>query len=200
MSADAIAPKIRTLLENLLQTPVPVRLRAWDRSEAGPAGPPVLVIRDRRALRRLLWQPNELGMARAYVAGEIDVEGDLYDALGRLTALIWRAADLGRPPVRAVAADQLRLGILGPRPKPPPEEMVVSGIRHSRHRDRQAATASAAVRSAVSNAAVALRSAARTASAIVTSSRLTSPRSAWNSARMPATLGRAGGADVNAGE
>ena len=71
MSAEAIAPKLRILIENMLRTPVPVRLRAWDRSEAGPAGTPVLVIRNRRALRRILWQPNELGLARAYVAGEI---------------------------------------------------------------------------------------------------------------------------------
>ncbi len=138
MSADAIAPKLRTLLENLLQTPIPVRLRAWDRSEAGPAGTPVLVIRHRRALRRLLWQPNELGLARAYVSGEIDVEGDLYDALGRLAALIWRAPDVGGPPIRAVAGDLFRLGIVGPQPKRPPEEMVVSGTRHSKRRDRQA--------------------------------------------------------------
>ena len=138
MSAEAIAPKIRILIENMLRTPVPVRLRAWDRSEAGPAGTPILIIRHRRALRRILWQPNELGLARAYVAGEIDVEGDFYDALGRLSGLIWRAPDVGRPPIRAVAADLLRLRILGPQPKPPPEEMVVSGIRHSRHRDRQA--------------------------------------------------------------
>jgi cyclopropane-fatty-acyl-phospholipid synthase len=138
MPADAIAPKIRTLLENMLQTPIPVRLRAWDGSEAGPVGTPVLVIRHRRALRRLLWQPNELGLARAYVAGEIDVEGDLYDALSRLAALIWRAPDIRGLPVRAVAADLLRLGIVGTQPKPPPEEMVVSGTRHSKRRDRQA--------------------------------------------------------------
>mgnify|MGYP000561977446 CR=1 FL=1 len=32
---------------------------------------------DPRALRRLLWAPNQLGLARAYVAGELDVEGDV---------------------------------------------------------------------------------------------------------------------------
>jgi cyclopropane-fatty-acyl-phospholipid synthase len=138
MPADAIARKLRTLLENLLQTAIPLRLRAWDGSEAGPAGTPILVIRHRRALRRLLWQPNELGLARAYVAGELDVEGDLYDALGRVAALIWRAPDIGGLSVRAVAADLLRLRIVGTQPKPPPEEMVVSGTRHSKRRDRQA--------------------------------------------------------------
>jgi DNA-binding response OmpR family regulator len=46
------------------------------------------VIGDRRALRRLLWSPNELGLAQAYIAGEIDVEGDLADGLRQ----VWRQA------------------------------------------------------------------------------------------------------------
>jgi cyclopropane-fatty-acyl-phospholipid synthase len=138
MSADAIAPRLITLLENLLQTPIPIRVRAWDGSEAGPPDGPVLIIRHKRALRRLMWQPNELGLARAYVSGEIDVDGDLYDALNRLVALIWRAPGISGLPVRAVAADMLRLGIIGTQPAPPPEEMVVSGARHSKRRDRQA--------------------------------------------------------------
>ncbi len=132
------ATKVQAVLEALLQTPLPVRLRAWDGSTTGPADAPTLVIRHRRALRRLMWQPNELGLARAYVAGEIDVEGDLYEALTRLAALIWRAPDLRDVPIRTVAADLVRLGVLGTQPKPPPEEMVVSGARHSKRRDRQA--------------------------------------------------------------
>jgi cyclopropane-fatty-acyl-phospholipid synthase len=138
MATESIAPKLKVLLENLLQAPIPIRLRAWDGSEAGPADTPVLIIRRRRALRRLMWQPNELGLARAYVAGEIDVEGDLYDGLDRLTALIWRDPDVRGLPIRAVVGDLLRLGIVGTAPKPPPEEMAMSGTRHSRRRDRQA--------------------------------------------------------------
>jgi cyclopropane-fatty-acyl-phospholipid synthase len=138
MSADEVAPKIITLLENLLQTPIPIRLRAWDGTEAGPADGPVLIIRHKRALRRLMYQPNELGLARAYVSGEIDVEGDLYDALTRLAALIWRPPDLRGLPIRAVVGDMLRLGAIGTQPAPPPEEMVVTGMRHSKRRDRQA--------------------------------------------------------------
>ena len=132
------ASKLQSLLEALLQTPLPVRIRAWDGSSAGPADAPVLIVRHRRALRRLMWQPNDLGLARAYVAGEIDVEGDLYDALNRLAALLWRAPDLRDVPIRHVAGDLVRLGVLGTQPKPPPEEMVVTGARHSRRRDRQA--------------------------------------------------------------
>ena len=47
---------------------------------------PVVVLRNRRALRRLLWRPDELGLARAYVTGDLDVEGDLADGLRRVWA------------------------------------------------------------------------------------------------------------------
>lgn len=86
--ADA-ASRLTTLAEELLGGPLPVRLRAWDGSEAGPTGGPVLVVRDRRALRRLIWKPGELGLARAWVAGEIDVEGDLYELLDQLSGVLW---------------------------------------------------------------------------------------------------------------
>ncbi|MEU2547632.1 cyclopropane-fatty-acyl-phospholipid synthase family protein [Streptomyces roseolus] len=145
--ADA-ATRLATLAEDLLGSPLPVRLRAWDRSEAGPAGDgPVLVIRDRKALRRMIWKPGELGLARAWVAGEIDVEGDLYEALDRLSGLIWERGeetrgllDVARDPrTRAAAAELLRLAGPLPPPKPPAEEAKGRGRgRHSRRSDRQA--------------------------------------------------------------
>ena len=75
------APRLSALLDEVAGTALPVRLRCWDGSEAGPADAPVLVIRSRRALRRLLWQPDELGFAQAYVAGELDIEGDMTAAI-----------------------------------------------------------------------------------------------------------------------
>ncbi|MGW4777757.1 class I SAM-dependent methyltransferase [Streptomyces filamentosus] len=144
--ADA-ATRLATLAEDLLGSPLPVRLRAWDGSEAGPAGDgPVLVIRDRRALRRMVWKPGELGLARAWVAGELDVEGDLYEALDRLSGLIWeRDGDGGGllaavrdPRVRAAAGRLLRLAGPLPPPKPPAEEARGHGGLHSRRTDRRA--------------------------------------------------------------
>ncbi|MFE6223353.1 class I SAM-dependent methyltransferase [Streptomyces sp. NPDC057854] len=146
--ADA-ATRLATLAGELLGSPLPVRLRAWDGSEAGPAGAgPVLVIKDRRALRRMIWKPGELGLARAWVAGEIDVEGDLYDALDRLSGLIWERdgeaaggllSAVRDPRIRAAGAALLRLAGPLPPPKPPAEEVRArSGGRHSKRRDRQA--------------------------------------------------------------
>lgn len=41
------------------------------------------MLRSPDALRRLLWQPGELGLAEAYIVGDLDIEGDLADGLGR---------------------------------------------------------------------------------------------------------------------
>jgi cyclopropane-fatty-acyl-phospholipid synthase len=83
-----VAERLATLVRDVVGIELPVRIRAWDGTEAGPADGPVLVIRSRRALRRLLWAPGEMGLARAYVMGDIDVEGDLADGFRRA----WRAA------------------------------------------------------------------------------------------------------------
>ncbi|MFE4590428.1 class I SAM-dependent methyltransferase [Streptomyces laurentii] len=144
--ADA-ASRLTALAEDVLGARLPVRLRAWDGSEAGPAGGPVLIIRERRALRRLLWKPGELGLARAWVAGEIDVEGDLYEVLDKLAGAIWERGDDTRgaldavrdPKVRAAARALLKLAGPLPPPKPPVEEVRGrSGTRHSKRRDKQA--------------------------------------------------------------
>ncbi|MDF2825454.1 MAG: cyclopropane-fatty-acyl-phospholipid synthase, partial [Mycobacterium sp.] len=83
-----VAGRIADLLRDVSGGALPVRLRTWDGTESGPRDAPVVVLRNRRALRRLLWAPNELGLARAYVTGDLDVEGDLSEALRRS----WQAA------------------------------------------------------------------------------------------------------------
>jgi cyclopropane-fatty-acyl-phospholipid synthase len=95
---------------------LPVRVCAWDGSTAGPDGAPTVVLRSRTVLRRLLWDPSELGLTRTYVAGELDVDGDLAEWLSR----VWSLAR-SRPPVLPGWRDRLRwagtavrLGVVGP--------------------------------------------------------------------------------------
>ena len=137
------ATVLRPLVDAALGTDLPVRIECWDGSSSGPSEAAALVrFRSRRALRRLIWAPNELGFARAYVSGDVDLEGDLLDALTRLNAL----ADPGRGPgvrigretTAAVAKAVVRLGALGPPPRPPSEEIRLSGSRHARGRDAKA--------------------------------------------------------------
>ncbi|GAA3876133.1 cyclopropane-fatty-acyl-phospholipid synthase family protein [Streptomyces sedi] len=139
-----VASRLSALTEELLGSPPPLRLRAWDGSEAGPAGGPVLVVRRRRALRRTLFRPGELGLARAWVAGDIDVEGDLYEALTALTGLVWARPDSATVPrSRMAAAVPELLALAGPLPLPvsPPREenrRRSPGRAHSQRRDRGA--------------------------------------------------------------
>ncbi|MGW6270054.1 class I SAM-dependent methyltransferase [Streptomyces sp. NPDC055060] len=136
------AARLHALIADALGGPAPLRLRAWDGSECGPPDTPVVVVRSRRALRRLLWQPGELGLAEAYITGDIDVEGDLADGLRTM----WAGAREQRlAPVRpgvgrlaSALAAAARLGAIGPPPKVPAGRARLRGTRHSTARDRAA--------------------------------------------------------------
>lgn len=135
-AADRLADVVR----NAAGIELPVRVRAWDGSEAGPVGGPVLVIKRRRALRRLLWSPGEMGLARAYVTGDIDVDGDLADGFRQAWAMAATRspAPTGWRSRAAAAAGAVRLGAVGPPPKPPVSEAKLTGRLHTRLRDRAA--------------------------------------------------------------
>ncbi|MGX7826696.1 class I SAM-dependent methyltransferase [Actinokineospora sp. 24-640] len=133
-----VASTLAELAERVLGAPLPVRLRAWDGSEAGPADAPVGVVRSRRALRRLLWNPDELGLARAYVSGDLDVEGDLGAALSLFWAINRGTPRLSLGEKLGVVRAGLRLGVLGPRPPIPAAEARLSGPKNSKARDKAA--------------------------------------------------------------
>jgi cyclopropane-fatty-acyl-phospholipid synthase len=120
---------------------VPVRIRAWDGSTAGPRDAPTVEIRHPDALKRLLYAPGELGLAQAYVLGEIEVTGDLLDGFRR----VWRTVrEQGASPrlTPGVVAHGLRtaarLGALGLPPRPPASQARLRGRLHSLRRDRDA--------------------------------------------------------------
>jgi cyclopropane-fatty-acyl-phospholipid synthase len=139
------ATALRPLVDSAIGTALPVRLDCWDGSSIGPADADVVVrFTTRRAVRRLVWAPNELGFARAYVSGDVEIEGDLLDGLTRLNALAdpdrGPGVSVGPDTRAAVARAVVRLGALGPPPRPPVEEIRLSGRRHARARDARAVT------------------------------------------------------------
>jgi cyclopropane-fatty-acyl-phospholipid synthase len=141
---DAVTA-LRPLVDAAVGTDLPLRIECWDRSAWGPSDAAAVIrFRHRRALRRLLWAPNELGFARAYVSGDVEVEGDLLDALTRLDALADSAKGpgvrIGPETTVAVTRAVLRLRALGPPPRPPREEIRLSGRRHTTRRDAEAAS------------------------------------------------------------
>src|ERR1700758_1564473 len=116
-----------------------VEFAAYDGSHAGTPGSPVkITVRSPVAVAYLAQAPGELGLARAYVAGHLDVEGGMYETLARTTKA--RSVSLS-------VADKLRLlqALGGPklllhRMPPPPQEVQLGrrwlgGRLHSKGRD-----------------------------------------------------------------
>lgn len=88
------------------------------------------------ALRRLVRAPGELGLGRAYVAGEIDIAGDVYAVLGLRDVRSDLRMGAGERLAAVVAA--ARTGALVGRTPPVPEEARLRGRRHTRRRDAAA--------------------------------------------------------------
>lgn len=141
-TATGVAGRIERALEPLLRGPLPVRLRAWDGSEAGPVDGTLVSLNSPRALTRLLWHPGELGAAQAYVTGELEVHGDVGETLDLVRETV-AARDL--PPLTATRVarllpDLVRLaretGALGAPPAAPATQAVIRGRLHSLARDR----------------------------------------------------------------
>jgi len=125
------------LLYQALGGALPLRLELYDGSTAGPADAKVrMTVRSREGLARFLSRPGELGIARGYVSGDVDIDGDLFAGLEQVADL-----DLGLRQVDPVAVARLLratgLGVLR-SPPPPPEEVRLRGGLHTRSRDRSA--------------------------------------------------------------
>jgi cyclopropane-fatty-acyl-phospholipid synthase len=130
---------VATFVSSIFSNELPFRVEAYDGSVAepsvsSPANDITIKILSRDALTRVLTHPGELGLARAYVAGDIDVDGDL-DALFELSV----------PPLHQILkVNNLRsllsvVGVSALKPIAPPSiEASQRGVLHSRSRDKQA--------------------------------------------------------------
>jgi cyclopropane-fatty-acyl-phospholipid synthase len=115
----------------------PIRIECYDGSALGPpaeSANATLVIEHPDALRYALTAPGELGLARAYVAGALDLRGDIFAALDLRRAL---------PDVKIAPRAWLALARIAGReglrrPPLPPEEARLRGRRHTRERDAAA--------------------------------------------------------------
>jgi cyclopropane-fatty-acyl-phospholipid synthase len=135
MPRTAVAPALASIL------PPQTRVEAYDGSVAGASDADVVIsVKSPRALSHLVSAPGQLGLARAYVSGEMDLHApNHYLALKTLSRI--RMADL-------TIAERLRvLRDLGREAlhwvEPPPQEVgakrYLSGLRaHSKKRDAAA--------------------------------------------------------------
>jgi cyclopropane-fatty-acyl-phospholipid synthase len=120
-----------------------VEFLAFDDSKAGRPGSPgvTISVRTPTAVSYLAQAPGALGLARAYVSGHLDIEGDMYTALSRLASA--QRMDLSLAERLSVLNQLGGPKLLLRRVAPPPQEVRVirhwlSGRRHSRGRDATA--------------------------------------------------------------
>ena len=111
-ATEGVATRLADALRPFVRGELPVRLRAWDGSEAGPVDAPVVLLNSPDAVRRLLWHPGELGAAQAYVTGELDVEGDLGETLSHAFAVATERGLGGRPSPSAIATARSRVRLV----------------------------------------------------------------------------------------
>jgi cyclopropane-fatty-acyl-phospholipid synthase len=132
---SAMSARIADLVGAILGDDLPIAVEAYDGTRLGPArAPATLRINSPDALRRMLTAPGELGLARAYVAGDLDLDDDIYAVL----SLRERLNRLGVSPRQWLLAARLA-GLAGLRPlAPPPEEVRIRGRLHSKARDAAA--------------------------------------------------------------
>jgi cyclopropane-fatty-acyl-phospholipid synthase len=135
---ELTAMRLADIFSGLVDERAPVAFRAYDGSSAGPTdAEAVLEIRRPEAVAYIATAPGELGLARAYVTGALEVHGDLHSTLHALLAGVRQ--DVGWNErleiLRGIGIRALR------RPRIPAEEAPRPwrrGLRHSRARDAAA--------------------------------------------------------------
>jgi cyclopropane-fatty-acyl-phospholipid synthase len=115
----------------------PFALRFWDGSELEPTAPsgPAFTVRSPAAVAHLLRAPSQLGLGRAYAAGELEAD-DLDRVIGLLDTFKAPAIDT-KTRLRLTLAAVRACGLMTPPPIPA-SELRPRGRRHSRERDARA--------------------------------------------------------------
>ncbi|MUL65194.1 SAM-dependent methyltransferase [Mycobacterium sp. CBMA 234] len=141
--SSSVAATLTPMIRAMVREEIPVKIKGWDGSVDGPSDAPWQMTISKRGLLRLLWAPNEVGLARAYVSGDIDIDGDLLGCLEALQRLsdptVGPHVTVDRRTKTACAKAALRLGVIGLPPKPPAEEAAhLHTHRHGKRRDAAA--------------------------------------------------------------
>ena len=115
----------------------PFTIEFWDgtRLPSTGGGGPTFSIRSPRAAAHVLRAPGQLGLGRAYVSGEIEVD-DIDAVIELLDG--WQPPTLGGADKRALLLGAVRAAGLTKPPPRPAAELRPSGRRHSKERDARA--------------------------------------------------------------
>ncbi len=143
LSPTTVRTPIATAFAALSPRGLPFRLTAFDGSGAGPTDADIRVhLANERGLSYVVTAPGDLGMARAYVAGDLEVRGvhpgDPYPLMRAVSGSFDAVSPSPAALLRLV--NQVGWGHLKPPPPPPQEHLPrwrrsLEGLRHTRGRD-----------------------------------------------------------------
>jgi cyclopropane-fatty-acyl-phospholipid synthase len=129
------APLRREIETRLPERPFTIEFWDGSRVPSTSEGGPVFSVRSPRAIAHALRAPGQLGLGRAYVSGELEVD-DIDKVIRVLDG--WQAPSLDGADQRALMLAAVRaMGIVKPPPRPE-AELRPSGKRHSKERDARA--------------------------------------------------------------
>jgi len=134
------------ILEVFAEGRLPLRFTAYDGSCAGPDDAELgLDLRTPRGTTYLATAPGDLGLARAYVSGDLEPHGVHPGDPHQLLTALADKLEFRRPPARVMANIVRSIGVEHLLPiAPPPQEALprwrrlVEGLRHSKTRDAEA--------------------------------------------------------------
>src|SRR5215204_3165296 len=115
----------------------PFTIELWDGSKVPSTngGGPTFKARSQEALAYAVAAPGQLGLGRAYVAGEIEID-DIDGVIGVLNE--WKPPPVGAATKARLIAAALRAAGVRRPPSPPKAEMHLRGRKHTTKRDREA--------------------------------------------------------------
>lgn len=139
---------IAEAVQRLMRDGMPFRLEAYDGSSAGPPAdeaPFTIHLLTERGLAYLMTAPGDLGFARAFVAGDLEIDGIPAANPYEMMTLVQSRLRLRVPSPAELLQIVRSLGLAHLRPPPPPPQehrprwrRVMEGMRHSRTRDAEA--------------------------------------------------------------
>ena len=146
ITRDTDTLTIAGAVERLMRDGMPFRFEAYDGSSAGPEDADITVhLRTERGLAYLMTAPGDLGFGRAFVAGDLEIEGVSLANPYDLMTLVQSRLRLKVPGPAELLQIVRSLGLSNLKPPPPPLEehlprwrRVVEGMRHSKARDAEA--------------------------------------------------------------
>jgi cyclopropane-fatty-acyl-phospholipid synthase len=146
MTTVATQISIADALTTVTPGGLPFRFTAYDGSAAGPEDSPIhMHLATERGLSYILTAPGDLGMVRAYVQGDLEIEGIHPGNPYGLMRMMLNHLHFERPtPSEALRIVRgLGWSHLKPPPPPPQEHLpkwrrTFEGLRHSRTRDKAA--------------------------------------------------------------